>query len=120
MEQLALFAVETPASCVSFAPFRLIAGGEVLHVGPVERIGKHDWCYLIYHDEIWDRPTGLYAWRRPSEFPPGDDEWRRDRDWPTYDSNHYSHGCPLSLRVLWQREAAARLAFGVDDGSIGT
>ena len=75
MEQLALFAVETPASSVSFAPFRLIAGGEVLHVGPVERIGKHDWCYLIYHDEIWDRPTGLYAWRRPSEFPPGDDEW---------------------------------------------
>lgn len=117
MSQLALFPdEEAPVAPIPFDPFVAITGGEVLHVGPVEVIGKHEWCVVIYHDAVWDRRSLFYAWRRAVDVQPNLGDWRHHRDWPSYDHNRYDGGCPLSLRVLWDREADARRAFGVDDG----
>lgn len=77
--------------------------GPVLHTGPVERIGKHDWIVVIYHHDRWEKASLYYAWRAAEGG-----EWRHGRDWPRYDGDRSDDGLPLSLRVLWMREAEAR------------
>lgn len=121
MAQLSLFADDRGADApLSLAPFQGLADGEVLHVGPPELIRKHEWCHVIYRNASWDRVSNFFAWRRPDPSLTDGGEWRHEREWPTYDWDRQDHGCPLSLRVLWQREAAARRAFGLDDGEGGT
>ena len=102
MSQLSLFSeAETPVPAIPFGPFAAITNGAVLHVGPAELIGKHEWCVVIYHDVTWDRRSLIYAWRRAVDVQPNLGEWRHQRDWPSYDNNRHDGGCPLSLRVLW-------------------
>jgi hypothetical protein len=116
VRQLSLFADDIGADApLSLVPFQRIAEGDVLHVGPPELIGKHEWCHVIYRNSSWDRVSNFYAWRRPEPSRRDGGEWRHERDWPTYDSNRQDYGCPLSLRVLWQREVEARRLFGLAD-----
>ena len=77
--------------------------GPILHIGPVERIGKHDWVFVIYHNDGWGRGSYDYAWRKADS-----DDWHRPRDWPGYDNCRSDNGLPLSVRVLWKRAAPER------------
>ena len=68
------------------------------------RIGKHEWRLTQYHD----RSCGLligYEWRPlQTALNTHPCDWRRDRDWPRYNSHDGKYwGLPRTLRELWRR-----------------
>ena len=76
------------------------------------RIGTHEWRLTLYWGwgcDVVDgrlveseRPLVGYEWRRIGPW--SDGLWRRDVDWPRYDShNGETAGLPRSLRRLWAR-----------------
>lgn len=67
-------------------------------------IGKHEWRIVVYRLHGSGRTLIGYEWRRAAQtimghtFPP-DPIWRRDEEWPRYDSNDGQYGgMPRTLR----------------------
>ena len=85
----------------------LASGGEILRLSEPFRIGRHDWRLVVYRTNDRKVFSG-YEWRRRAttvcgmRF--GADRWRRDTDWPRYDTNDGQYaGLPKSTRKLWQQ-----------------
>lgn len=85
---------------------------------PVRMIGKHEWVCVVYLHDTYGACTD-YVWRRVSDSRAGGQyeggRFFPGREWPTYDSNHASHGQPATLAKLYaahETEIRAALAAG--------
>ncbi len=87
--------------------------GDVYFVSDWERIGAHDWAFVIYRHQVFGWVTSCYVWRRAADHGRALGAWSRDEDFPTYDKNKADGGLPRSLRVLWHRAAEARAQHGL-------
>ena len=82
--------------------------GTILWRSPPRAIGKHEWRIVVYRLDGFDRTLIGYEWRRAAQtimghtFPP-DPVWRRDEEWPRYDSNDGQYGgMPRTLRRFYE------------------
>ena len=71
-------------------------------------LGQHEWVLDVYQTEFYGRCT-RHRWRRV-----GDERWRNDEEWPTYDTNHGFFGQPKGLvRHFHLHRAAIEQALGI-------
>ena len=81
----------------------------IYYTTPPVILGKHEWVLDVYQTEFYGRCT-RHRWRRV-----GDAWWRKDEDWPTYDSNNgATGGMPKGLaRHFHRHRVAIEQALGI-------
>ena len=72
-------------------------------------LDKHEWVLDVYKDDFYGSLT-RHRWRRV-----GDSRWRKDKEWPTYDSNNgATGGMPKGLARHYRlHQAAIEQALGL-------
>ena len=75
----------------------LAAQPTAIYATPVQRIGKHEWCTVVYAHPLYVACTDQ-VWRRVDA---NAGTFKRSRDWPTYDSNRGHGGMPVTLAKLY-------------------
>ena len=81
----------------------------IYYTTPPIILGKHEWVLDVYQTEFYGRCT-RHRWRRV-----GDVRWRKDEEWPTYDSNNgATGGMPKGLaRHFHRHRMAIEQALGI-------
>ena len=72
-----------------------------LYETPAFTIGKHQWRCIVKHYPHLRANCTNYEFRRT-----GDSAWRKDREWPSYNSDKWDNGCPAGLMRLYERHEA--------------
>jgi hypothetical protein len=80
----------------------------IYYTTPPIMLGKHEGVLDVYQTEFYGRCT-RHRWPRV-----GDVRWRKDEEWPTYDTHHGYFGQPKGLaRHFHLHRAAIEQALGI-------
>jgi len=82
----------------------------IYYTTPPIILGKHEWVLDVYQNLCYQRRFTRHRWRRV-----GDPQWRKDEEWPTYDTNNgTTGGMPKGLaRHFHRHRAAIEQALGI-------
>ena len=88
-----------------WSPFNM--DGKIFYRSPPRKIGKHEWRMVVYRARypVGDRRAFIgYEWRRLDN----PDRYRRDVDWPRYNSDDTYSGMPKTLSKIWKEHESER------------